>query len=63
MSAFWKFLYYTMAFLAVNSTFFIIPYIIPGITQNDILPYQIFFVALGILNIMLPSNKSSIKLS
>lgn len=60
MGAFWTFLYYTFAFLTMNSLFLAIPYIMPGITSSDILPYQVFFVALAILNISLPSHKRKI---
>ena len=60
MGAFWTFLYYTIAFLTINSLFFAIPYIMPGVTSSDLLPYQVFFMALAILNISLPSKKSSL---
>ena len=62
MTEFWTFLYYVIGFLTINSLFLIIPYIAPGITPNDILPYQIFFIALIILNITLPSYKSNLLL-
>ena len=60
MGAFWTFLYYIVAFLAINSLFLAIPNIMPGVTSSDLLPYQVFFAALGILNITLKKNKSEI---
>jgi len=57
MSEFWTLLYYVFGFLTINSLFLIIPYIAPGISPSDIIPYQIFFVALVIFNLTLPSYK------
>ena len=60
MTNFWTFAYYVIGFLTINIFFIIIPYIAPGLTPHDIMPYQIFFIALIILNFALPKNRSEI---
>ena len=60
METFWTFLYYTVAVLTITSFFMSISYIMPGVKSNDLLPYQVFLVALGILNLTLQTKKSNI---
>ena len=60
MNEYWTFAYYVIGFLTINLFFIIIPYIAPGLTPHDIMPYQIFFIALIILNCSLPEYRSEI---
>ena len=46
-------------FIAINSLFFAISYIMPGIKPRDVLPYQIFLFVLILFYKTLPQNKSN----
>lgn len=49
-----------IAFIAVNSFFFAISYLIPGIRRRDVLPYQMFLSVLILFYKTLPQNKSKL---
>lgn len=47
-------LYLFILFAVVNSIFFAISYIIPGVKQRDVLPFQLFLFVLVLFYITLP---------
>lgn len=51
-----KLFYLILVFIAVNSFFFAISYIMPGVKQRDVLPFQLFLFVLLVFYKTLPSN-------
>lgn len=52
-------LYLFLIFIVVNSFFFAISYIMPGVKQRDVLPFQLFLFVLVLFYKTLPQNNDN----
>lgn len=58
MSRAMNFLYLFIIFITINSFLFAISYLIPGIKERDVLPYQMFSFVLMMFYKIIPEKKS-----